>query len=68
MRFLTLAVLTASVFLSGCTTLQRYPSFGTASGGRFIYYDRSGARNLIPPQNHNAATHPAPVDPVSPVE
>jgi len=69
MRILTVvAVVTASILLSGCTTLQRYPAFGTVEGGRFIYVDRSGARNALPPQNHDAPPFPEPIDPVSPVE
>ena len=68
MRILTaVVVLAVSMLFSSCTTLQSYPSFGTSAGGRFIYYDRSGIRNVLPPANHNAATHPVPVDPVSPV-
>jgi len=68
MRILIAVVaLGAATLFSSCTTLQRYPSFGTVEGGRFIYYDRSGIRNVLPPANHNAGAHPAPVAPVSPV-
>jgi hypothetical protein len=59
MRMLTASVvLTAVVLLQGCTTLQRYPSFGTSAGGRLIFYDRQGTRNLLPPSRSNLTTHP----------
>jgi hypothetical protein len=40
---------TAVVFLSGCATLQKYPAFGNAAGGRLVLYDRQGAKNVLPP-------------------
>jgi hypothetical protein len=59
MRMLTASVvLTAVVLLPGCTTLQRYPSFGTSAGGGLIFYDRQGTRNLFPPSHSNLTTHP----------
>jgi hypothetical protein len=62
MRILTASVaLTAVVLCSNCTTLQRYPSFGTASGGRLIMYDRQAAPNLLPPANGPLRAHPAQV-------
>ncbi len=52
-------VVTAVVLCSGCTTLQRYPSFGSSSGGRIILYDRQGAPNLLPPSHSQLRAHPA---------
>ena len=69
MRILTaVAFLTASICLTGCTTFQRYPAFGTVEAGRFIFVDRSGNVNLIPPQSRDATSRPEPADPVSPVQ
>ena len=60
MRILTAAVVLATLaLLSGCATLQQYPSFGTASGGRLVTYDRRGAHNVLPPP-HGIGTQPAP--------
>ena len=50
MRILMASVsLTAALLLSGCVTLQKYPAFGNAAGGRVVEFDRQGARNLLPP-------------------
>ena len=70
MRILMASVaLSALVLCSGCTTLQRYPSFGPGSGGpnpasgggRIILFDRQAAPNLWPPSNSELRAHPAPV-------
>ena len=62
MRMLTASVvLTAVVLCSGCTTLQRYPSFGSSSAGRLILFDRQGAPNLLPPSNSQLRAYPAQV-------
>ena len=69
MRMLTASVvLTAVVLCSGCTTLQRYPSFGPgsggsnpATGGRIILFDRQAAPNLLPPSNSQLRAYPAQV-------
>jgi hypothetical protein len=50
MRILTAAVVLSTLaFLSGCATLQQYPAYGTAAGGRLVTYERRGAHNLLPP-------------------
>jgi hypothetical protein len=60
MRILTAAVVLATLaFLPGCATLQSYPSFGTAAGGRLVTYDRRGAHNVLPPPG-GIGTQPAP--------
>ena len=62
MRMLTASVvLTAVVLCSGCTTLQRYPSFGTPAGGGLLLFDRQGTRNLFPPSNSQLRAYPAQV-------
>ena len=50
MRILMASIsLSAVLFLSGCATLQKYPAFGNAAGGRIVAFDRQGAKNLVPP-------------------
>jgi hypothetical protein len=46
------------LFISGCVTLQKYPAFGNAAGGRVVEYDRQGARNIYPPSNPEPLTVP----------
>jgi len=59
MRILTACMsLTAMLLLSGCVTLQKYPAFGNAAGGRIVEYDRQGARNLVPPSHGEPVTVP----------
>ncbi len=59
MRILTAAVVfSALAFLSGCASLQSYPAFGTAAGGRLVTYDRRGAHNVLPPPG-GIGTQPA---------
>lgn len=56
MRILMASIsLTAALLFSGCVTLQKYPAFGNAAGGRVVEFDRQGARNLLP------ASHGEPV-------
>ena len=59
MRILMASVVVMSVlFLSGCATLQGNPAFGTLAGaGRYVEYDRQGARNFFPP----SSSEPVPV-------
>ena len=60
MRILTAAVVLSTLaFLSGCASLQSYPAFGTAAGGRLVTYERRGAHNLLPPPG-GVGTQPAP--------
>jgi hypothetical protein len=51
MRILMASIsLTAVLLFSGCTTLQKYPAFGNATGGgRVVLFDRQAARNIYPP-------------------
>jgi hypothetical protein len=61
-------VLAAALLTSGCTTLQRYPAFGTMyGGGRLVLFDREAtaasvrhARNAdwiaSPPRGHSPVT------------
>ena len=57
MRILGAGVLCIIVALfCGCASLQRYPSFGTASGGGLVLYDRTGAHNLLPTSHDRALT------------
>jgi hypothetical protein len=59
MRILTAAVVLSTLaFLSGCASLQSYPSFGTVGGGRLVTYDRRGAHNVLPPPG-GMTTQPA---------
>ena len=59
MRMLTAGVLlTAVVLLPGCATLQKYPAFGTVSGGRLIFYDRRDAHNVLPPSGRYLTAEP----------
>ena len=52
MRILMASIsLTAALLLSGCVTLQKYPAFGNAAGGRIVAFDRQGAKNLYPPSH-----------------
>jgi hypothetical protein len=52
MRILMASIsLTAVLFLSGCATLQKYPAFGNAAGGRAVLFDRQGAKNIYPPSH-----------------
>jgi hypothetical protein len=59
MRILMASVsLVSGLFLSGCATLQKSDAFGTLAGaGRYVEYDRQGARNLYPP----SSSEPLPV-------
>jgi hypothetical protein len=59
MRILMASVsLICVLFFSGCVTLQKSPAFGTLAGaGRYVEYDRQGARNLYPP----SSSEPLPV-------
>ena len=61
MRILTAAVVLSTLaFLPGCASLQSYPAFGTAAGGRLVTYERRGAHNLLPPPGGGIGTQPAP--------
>jgi hypothetical protein len=61
MRILTAGVvLSALLLLPGCASLQKYPAFGTASGGRLILYDRRSAHNVLPPSNRYIEAEPTP--------
>jgi hypothetical protein len=52
MRILMASIsITAALLLSGCVTLQKYPAFGNAAGGRVVEFDRQGARNILPPSH-----------------
>ena len=60
MRILMASIsLTAALLLSGCVTLQKYPAFGNAAGGRIVEYDRQGAKNLLPPPKGEPVTVPS---------
>jgi len=60
MRILTtIVVLSTVVLLSGCATLQKYPAFGTMSGGRLLFYDRQGAHNVLPPSDRYLSAEPS---------
>jgi len=59
MRILMASIsLTATLFFSGCTTLQKYPAFGNAAGGRVVLFDRQAARNLHPPSRSEPVVVP----------
>ena len=59
MRILMASIsLTAMLFLSGCATLQTYPAFGNAAGGRVVLFDRQGAKNLYPPSHSEPVVVP----------
>jgi hypothetical protein len=60
MRILMASIsLTAVLLLSGCVTLQKYPAFGNAAGGRVVEFDRQGARNILPPSDAEPVTVPS---------
>ena len=60
MRTLTASVVvTTALLLGGCATLQRYPAFGTISGGGLVRYDRTAAHNLLPASREHLEARPA---------
>jgi len=63
MRILMVGVvLSAPMLLSGCATwqlYQLYPAFGAQPGGRLLFYDRSGAQNVLPPSGRSLAVEPS---------
>lgn len=68
MRLLTASVvLSALLLLPGCATLQKYPAFGTVSGGRLVLYDRRDAHNVLPPSNRYLTDEPTPAPHPQPV-